>query len=578
MREFIRNILLLLLVSTPFLIIDSPAFADQSVQTVRDIEGTLEIRAASFLISKQDKKPSEVIEYALRVNAELVYSLQFTGKEPTDLKTGQRVKIKKGLLQTSVSPVKKLVVSPADLVVAKELGIQAMPDAFGPQKTLVILVNFQDKPSNEPWTVNQIKNTVFTVGNAMINEFSYQQTTVVGNVVGWYTIALPSNTTCESITYTLPTLARNAATAAGVNLSLYNRFIYMFPYVSSCQWAGLASIGGKPSTAWINGLNRVEAIVHEFGHNLGLYHSHSLECVGASNQGRCVSQEYGDLADTMGYPYTYLGPHFNAFQKERLGWLNYASSPPIQTVTTSGTYTINLIENAIKNVKALKIPRTANVNANDFYYLEYRQGVGFDKYMPTCTDCDFTKGVLVHQGNSSDGNSGYMLDMSPLDNNKTKLVTLLPGNSFTDVNAPNGGVTFSVTSVSTNSATVKVIFGKTPPTDCVRSMPRVQINPGYTVVKPGQTARFDASIINTDSAGCPSSNFTYTVTKIHDQIPVSWTPVSATLAAGATQNVTITAISNTSTPTGFYDVRFTAVNAAIPSTPGFTIGTLEVRK
>jgi hypothetical protein len=66
------------------------------------------------------------------------------------------------------------------------------------------------------------------------------------------------------------------------------------------------------------------------GHNLGLYHSHSYDC-GATVLGTsCTSSDYGDTLDIMGSS----SGRFNAFQKERLGWLNYGSSPPLYTVTT----------------------------------------------------------------------------------------------------------------------------------------------------------------------------------------------------------------------------------------------------
>ena len=47
--------------------------------------------------------------------------------------------------------------------------------------------------------------------------------------------------------------------------------------------------------------------------------------------------------------------HFNAVQKELLGWLNYGGSPPITTVQTSGVYTIEPFETAGSNPKALKV-------------------------------------------------------------------------------------------------------------------------------------------------------------------------------------------------------------------------------
>lgn len=70
-------------------------------------------------------------------------------------------------------------------------------------------------------------------------------------------------------------LAEPAALAAGVNLSVYTRHVYAFPQ-NACPWWGLGSVGGTPSQAWINGSLALKVGSHDLGHNLGLYHAHSL--------------------------------------------------------------------------------------------------------------------------------------------------------------------------------------------------------------------------------------------------------------------------------------------------------------
>ena len=73
----------------------------------------------------------------------------------------------------------------------------------------------------------------------------------------------------------------------------------------------------------------------------------------------CVASGYGDLFDMMGSSNT--TPHFNAFQKERLGWLNAGVSPPLTTVPAVPgitNYAIAPLEDARSGVpRALKIPR-----------------------------------------------------------------------------------------------------------------------------------------------------------------------------------------------------------------------------
>jgi hypothetical protein len=151
--------------------------------------------------------------------------------------------------------------------------------------------------------------------------------------------------------------------------------------------------------------------------------------------------------------------HFNAFQKDVLGWLNYQNSPPITLVTTSGTYRIDPYETTNNNPKALKILKRAGTT--NYYYLEYRQGIGFDAELAACgTNCDYTRGVVFHQGNpiTTNANTSDLLDMS-WTNPTPGRVALLPGQSWTDPAAPNGGVTFRVVSVDQTGATVNVTFG-----------------------------------------------------------------------------------------------------------------------
>ena len=237
-----------------------------------------------------------------------------------------------------------LTVDAAGILVLATSKSAAVPNTFGEQRTLVMLVNFQDKPS-EPYTLADAHSVVFGTTSDFFRENSYGQTWLAGDVVGWYTIPLAS-TTCN--TFSIATYAEAAATAAGVNLSAYTRYVYAFPQIA-CAFSGSASVGGNPSRAYIHGAANMDlgTVGHELGHNLGLQHSHawvpqySASCPTGTTAGAiigdCYQLESGDLLDIMGGSDS---GHFNAPQKERLGWLNYGASPPVTTVTSSGTYTL----------------------------------------------------------------------------------------------------------------------------------------------------------------------------------------------------------------------------------------------
>ena len=239
-----------------------------------------------------------------------------------------------------------------------------------------------------------------TVSN-FYRENSYQQTWLTGTVVG--PLLLPM--TGASCDYSrMATLARQAATTVGgIVLGQYRHIVYAFPS-SGCGWWGLGSVGGVPGEAWVNGSLSPVVASHELGHNFGLYHSHALECGSVAMGGSCSSLDYGDDFDVMG---SGNGPtHFNAVQKDLLGWLDYGASPPVTDVVASGSYTIDPLETPGTNPKALRI-QTA---AGDWLYVEYRRPVGFDSYIST--NASLMNGVLVHYFDGCP-NGVYLLDMTP---------------------------------------------------------------------------------------------------------------------------------------------------------------------
>lgn len=416
---------------------------------VGPISGKLEVRMAEM------NGQSDIIQYLL-YQGNNIYYLHFLDTIPANFETDAQVHIRHAIKIHTLENVNELIVSAKDVSVIKPN--YALPLSIGPQSTLTFLVNFVDKPADRPWTPAQITTLMYTTISRYFFEASYQQTSLTGQTVGWYVVNVNSNTACGQLPNQVASLADQAATNAGVDLSKYKRKVYIFPKTTACSWAGLGVVGGSNTRSWINGAaSSMRTPAHELGHNFGIYHSRLLICPGSPNTGNCTRQEYGDGTDIMGAART---SHFNAHQKDRLGWLNYEVSPPITTVTSSGTYQIDAYETKNNNPKALRILKRAG--STDYYYLEFRQGIGYDAELASCgANCDYTKGVVFHQGNTVNGNSSDLLDMSPNVGGSGK-VALLPGQSWTDPLAPNGGVTFTVVSVQTTGATVKVSFANAP--------------------------------------------------------------------------------------------------------------------
>ncbi|SDH69211.1 NPCBM-associated, NEW3 domain of alpha-galactosidase [Pseudomonas benzenivorans] len=425
-----------------------------------------------------------------------------------------------------------------------------LPNTLGAQRTLAILVNFQDAPSNKPWTLSQANSLVFGDVSNFFKENSSQQTWLTGSVTGWYTIPV-SSTVCDS--FAIEQYAKTAAQEAGFNLGNYDRFIYIFPK-NACGYSGMGQVGSLGSGAWINGSMILRTVAHELGHNLGLQHAHALDCGDTTLGGSCSTQEYGDTLDIMGYSGT-VG-HFNGFSKERLGWL--ASSNLID-VSSAGNFYLKPASAQTTGGKVLKIANGLDANGQPrYYYVEYRQPIGFDAQITDRGVVDpnnVFQGVAVHQASPSNSNSSQLLDMTAGSNSvDMKDAALTGGRSFSD-----SGMTLTTQWSDASQALVSVDFsgGSSTPT-CTRSTPAVSVSPGQsTWLAAGSSYTFTVSVTNKDSSGCTSSSFSLSPVKPSDW-SASLGSTSLSLAPGASSSTTLKITSPSAAADGFYDVGASA--------------------
>ena len=549
--------------------------ASSGVQTALNqqvqLEGELEIIYQDF----KDGRPS--LSYSLKRSDGSHIPLQFAKEPPTHLLTGQHVRASGQLSSGSLvlysgSSSLTTMTTSGDATGPSSSSIP-VPNTFGAQSTLVILVNFQDD-AVQPYTVADAQNAFFATANNFFMENSYGQTSITGDVVGWYTIP-DSVTTCNMSQIAID--AQNAAVAAGTNLSSYTRYVYAFPTNTACGFAGSSYVGGNPSQNWINGSSLdIHIINHELGHAFGLWHSHSLDC--GTSATICPSGtivEYGDRLDVMGTPQT-ASPDYSAFQKERLGWLNYGASPSIQTVTTSGTYTINTYELGSSGPNALKILKSTDptTGAKTWYYLEQRQALGFDAFLsnPTYYTQNETTGVLFHIGTDGNGNTGDVLDMTPATSTNSGWFdpSLVVGQSFQD---PTANLTITPAAVNSGGATVQITFGGTV---CAAANPIISVTPSQSqYVTSGTAVNFAATVIDNDSSSCAPATFS-----LGDALPSGWVGVwSATalsLSPGKSGSATLTVTSPAGAVAGSYNVGVSATNSPTSSYNGSAAATYVI--
>src|SRR6266536_1829010 len=567
----------LLLLATPFAFAHNPNTNDSDPAAAAQwqaggqqvlLEGELEIIHQDF------KDGHGRFVYSLKQADGTRVPLQFVKHPPTHVLTGDHVhaqgQFSRGSLTLySGSSVTKTTTTANGKTPPTPTSSIPVPNTFGAQSVLVVLVNFQDN-AVEPYTVADAQNVFFGTANNFFSENSYQQTSITGTVVGWYTVP-DSVTTCDM--YQIATDAKSAAVAAGVNLSNYTRYVYAYPNNSACGFAGSSDVGGNPSETWINGTTGPggttldsHVIAHELGHAFGLWHSHLLDCgTTATTCSNGTIYEYGDLLDTMGAPQT-ASAHYNAVQKERLGWLNYAASPSIQTVTVSGTYTINPYELGGTGPNALKILKATDptTGAKTWYYLEDRQAVGFDAFLTDRTyyTQNETTGVLFHIGTDGDSNSSYLLDMTPATATYYSWFdpALVVGQNFQDSTA---GVAITPTAVSSTGATVQITMNNGPA--CTLANPAISLSPSQSQnVTSGTAVNFTVTVTDNDTSSCAHMTF-----NLVNGLPSAWAGVwsttALTLSPGKSGSATMSVTSPVGTADGSYNIGVNATNASANS-------------
>lgn len=420
------------------------------------VEKDFSVTGELFVAQGEDKNGRSIKEvFWLKENGNN-YNLNFIEK-PKSLKSAKSVSVKGIALDTEV-----VVDNPNTPNFEIREGYR--PLVSGDQSTIVIVHNFNNDTLIPSITKASVENEMTNNADSVANfypENSYGNVTVTTTVTNILTSSFNTDGTCHDADL-LSIISTAKTAAAAYNPDSFDRQIYLFPSIASCGWVGLGEVGGStPTIIWINEYNSSDVYSHELGHNLGAWsHANFLDCgaLAIDTIANCVETEYGDLHDTMGWG----KGHFNSSIKEYFEWLTEGSG--VQTVSTSGTYTVNALENN-SGTRAIKVAKPDQ--SGKYYYFEFRKSVGYLGYNSSLP-AGVTDGVTANIGDLTNDDT-LLIDFRP-DGSKTyglndvNNVSLTDGAEFFDqINQ----IRVAQVSHTATSATMTITFEYVPPAPLV---------------------------------------------------------------------------------------------------------------
>jgi hypothetical protein len=458
----------------------------------RFVDGTLEIvhideadqgqsRFAYFLLTAEGDGPG---------NSGAAFELRFERTPPADLQTGDRLNVRGRAVGRNLW-VDDIAAADQDGSTGTVQETLAESVVDSPRSAVVILVNITGTTT---WT----NSNVTTVENVMYNntlsvdgiyaEASFNQTgfpASAGTVVAPVTVDKITN--CPVFDYAVA--ADAAATATGVDLSLYQHRIYIIPSDSAadsdCNWLAQGVLGSYGSTGTLRSWSTLidaSAIAHEVGHNAGWHHAATDTNNNGANFSESTDVEYGDTSDTMGYCCT--EKKFNAVHMDQIGWYDNQPAGTMLTVGSSGTYTLAPLGSDPVTTPGTQILKVSKPDTGEVYYLSYRQRIGRDANVPTA----YIGGLNIHHA-SETGRWSYFIQ------------ALADAQNFDD---PANGLIIAQNWHDATGVNITISYDS-----CLPANPTVSVAPAAQSVDPIATpaAFYDVTVTNNDSAGCDPATF-----------------------------------------------------------------------
>ena len=421
------------------------------------------------------------------------FKLRFRQLPPGHLRHGQHVSVH-GRAHGHRIEVDQVVSAPDAASSSQPTSSALEGAALDERRALVLMVDLEDAKASSRYSLDQIADVMFSGARAVDGlylESSHLQTGFPGDtdgdgladVFGPFSVPYSGNS-CGFLDYSAwADAADAAASASGIDLSLYQHRVYVVPHYSetACSWAGLAWVTcGDNCRAWVAQGDAPMVYAHELGHNRGMQHAG----IDWNNDGS-IDSEYGDSSDPMGSSLSWHG--FNAPHTDQMGWLAGHPGSSV-TVTADGVYDVyplNLDPALAGGPQILKIEKP---DSNEFYYLSFRQPIGYDDGLIS----SYTRGVNIHR---FWGGAALTLFIE----------SLVDDGQFLD---PVNDV--SVTQLGRGAGdayvTVQVSLGGGA-SACIPTSPSVTISPASQATAGGETLLYAVDVTNQDPAACEASSF-----------------------------------------------------------------------
>ncbi len=468
---FISIFLFLICVFITVIVLNQRNAIRQNAQTTQvSLSGTYEViwkeESTHTHASGSSDHTHAGFDYFLRTNTEFI-PLKFINGDPPQYPHSVVTAYGKREGNTLVIDLKQQ----NSFVITQNDASTQIYDALSPWKVAIVMFNFADDTSR-PMTTTEATNVLYSNSNSVNNYFkevSFGKFSIIGKnspqaeVHDWVTIPLSKGTTCDWGSW--HTAAKTELQNRGVDLSGYQSLIFLHPAVSTCGHAGLGAINGQDGD--INGETffNTHVIVHEIAHGMGpsalpigLGHTYIYRCTDSSGKqvalsASCVAatgEGSGDWFDPLGHIYD---NHYHGYHKARLGWIPTSS---IQTVTSSGEYTIAPLEKSTSGTQLIRVPRDQGA-VPTYVYVEFRQSFGFDNFPSTAPAVN---GVILHFASDLDKDFGnwvdsYLIDTVP-ETATGEDAPLVVGKTFTD---PVSKISIRPKSVSSSQAVVEIAVG-----------------------------------------------------------------------------------------------------------------------